>query len=285
MYIKNFSPSSKPLLVFLHGFLGRPQDYSFLLSLGKYFRLLFIDYSGNPREKRAYYKNYIVYTCRETSFQNLAKEILNIIKRYHFRYPKIYAIGYSMGGRILLEIIKNKNSLFQKIVLESAGLGFEKEDEKDKRNNQDKEILKNWQKESFDCFLEKWYDMPLFSSLRNKPSLRENFIKKHGASDTDKIAYLQKIFCGCSPTIHPYFLPTLKKIASYSKERNRQSTKVLYLAGELDKKYCSNALLIKKNIPQAKVKIISGCGHHVKMENKDIYQKAVFSFLLNLEKH
>ena len=268
-----------PLLILIHGFLGRSRDYTFLLPLKKHFRLLLLDFSGNTPYSQGILKNTPVYYCREHSFTNLTQEILTLIKRHiqSNNYSKVFAIGYSMGGRLLLAMLEQEPFLFQKIILESTGLGYTNEQEKKDRAKQDQNTLKKWQKQDFNSFLKKWYAQPIFCSLQNKKALKQTLILKHRLSSYNKIKCLQKIFSECSPSCHPYFLPTLQQ---FSQTKNN-SKKILYLAGELDAKYFSIALEIKKNIPQAKVKIIANCGHPIKIENQLAYQKIILPFLLS----
>lgn len=109
-----------------HGFLGSPEDFSFL---------------QGP----------------EVKLHNL----------YDFKVlPKIdpndVLIGYSMGGRIALEIAHSVNFNLKKIVLMNAHPGLQSDEERIYRKEFEEKVLNSLSTSSKEEFISWWNELPLF---------------------------------------------------------------------------------------------------------------------------
>jgi hypothetical protein len=109
-----------------HGFLGSPEDFSFLNSHG-------------------------------VTLHNL----------YHLTTPPVLEpddilIGYSMGGRIALELAFSVNFNLKKIVLINAHPGLQTNEEIIERREFESRIMKELTTKSKDAFLNWWNELPLF---------------------------------------------------------------------------------------------------------------------------
>jgi len=130
------------MLLFLHGFLGQKEDWQPLI------RLL---------------------PCNCCSI-DLPYEEDDIALAIHKQFPKAkMVIGYSAGGRIALELKARFPKEYGRIIALSAHPGLTTEAEKEARWKTDQEWIALLKTAPFDQFLEKWYNQPLFQSLKKHP--------------------------------------------------------------------------------------------------------------------
>ena len=79
------------------------------------------------------------------------------------RIPKkAHLIGYSMGGRIALELFHSNPSHFSSITLLSTHLGLETEEAKKLRYVEEEEWINRLQTQGIKHFIDTWYQKPLF---------------------------------------------------------------------------------------------------------------------------
>lgn len=227
-YVEN---KNAPLIVFLHGFLGDKDDLKKISEgLDERFSLLFIDLPGHGQTKIEHFY----------STQDIFQKLSDFILLFH-ESPILY--GYSMGGRIALQLALHFLKV-NTLILESTGLGLENREEQMKRQKEDLLLFKKGQ--NTEDFLHQWYKNSLFSIFRDHPSYLENIERKkdHPLSEwQDSQVFLSQ---GRFPL----------------KEENRQQLNMnpipllLYLYGEHDQKYASNASVFKNS------HMIKGAGHN-----------------------
>lgn len=166
-------------------------------------------------------------------------------------------VGYSMGGRLsillakaLTERLRPPNSL----VLLSSGLGFASISDRETRRAKDLEWARLAHSD-LAHFWKEWYSQELFSSLKSLPGQRlENWMKARMSIDSSTLSRSLEIG---SPANHEHLLETLKLLAA-------AGVKILYIAGELDKKYNNLAKeLALTGVPTA---LIPNAGHALPLE-------------------
>jgi pimeloyl-ACP methyl ester carboxylesterase len=105
-YIPN--NTAKYTLVFLHGFLSSSFSFRKLVPLLKSnYSLLLIDWPPFGKSKKS--KTFIY------SYENIAASILQLI--LSFRFESVVLIGHSMGGQLILNMMKQKPDAAEKIIL------------------------------------------------------------------------------------------------------------------------------------------------------------------------
>lgn len=156
-YLQNQNASK--LVIFFHGFMEDHSDLEPLikeLQLNKKTSFLLIDLPGHGDTKIAN------FTDREHIFLELKTFIET------FPEPQKIYYGYSMGGRIALELALYHTPA-SSLILESSNLGLNDEDEKKQKLLSDEALFnKNYDPE---VFFNQWYKNPIFYNY----NLSKNF--------------------------------------------------------------------------------------------------------------
>ncbi len=225
-------------LVFLHGFLGHPQEFEFLKSLEKNFDCVSLDLNQNLGQGSSF-----LLKAQAAYVKNKLEQLG--IQKAHFW-------GYSMGGRVCLELYKNFPEVCLSLTLESVSLGLMDKNERDERFKKDSE----WAElitQNPTLFLEKWYEQGIFTGFKKQKdfpiyiSLRKKILSSLHA----------QMIVEASPGANADHFDLINKI----------KVPVLALVGQFDDKYLQIwGKLIDKH-PQIAIEIIKNSGHVIHIEN------------------
>ena len=162
-------------------------------------------------------------------------------------------VGYSMGGRLCLQLALDRPDVVERLVLVSASPGIEDPDERAARCVADGELARTIERDGVDAFLERWLAQPLFATLpRDAAGLDE----RRDAHTVESLSHqLRALGQGEQPSNWP-------RLAELRMP-------VLLIAGALDAKYVEIARRMADVIPQARVEVIAGAGHACQLEQPD----------------
>ena len=140
---------------------------------------------------------------------------------YHLtELPKVGSddvlIGYSMGGRIAMEIAQKHQFRIKKLILISAHPGLETGEERRARKNFEKMILEKLIHLDREAFLEYWNELPLFIHDRPLELISDERFKASAA-----------LFSRYLLSEQPHYLPDLAQ----------HRDQVLYIVGLFDERY------------------------------------------------
>lgn len=138
-------------------------------------------------------------------------EALATITRTAFATVRPVVVGYSLGGRIALQLAQATPELLSGVVLIAAHPGLPTEALRAARCASDADRAAELTQLSFEPFLRHWYSRPPFSSLREKPHLREAIIQRRlSAPPRAPNSLLKALSLGRQPPPPPSLpLPTL----------------------------------------------------------------------------
>jgi 2-succinyl-6-hydroxy-2,4-cyclohexadiene-1-carboxylate synthase len=74
-------------------------------------------------------------------------------------------VGYSLGGRLCLQLALDRPELVEALVLVSATAGIRDDGERARRRADDEELARAVERDGADVFLERWLAQPLFATL------------------------------------------------------------------------------------------------------------------------
>ncbi len=202
-------------------------------------RLLFLHgFLGSPSDWKsviiAFQKNY------EYSFQSA--EAADVV------------IGYSKGGRKGLSLFQSLKA--KKLILIASHPGLETQEEIEERRRFEAHWLRILEQESLTRFLELWYSLPLFNTLKEIPKERFSLSKEE----------IKRDFLDFSLTTQASFW-------------NKIEIPFLYIVGEKDLKYRKIGEKLQSIYPQAEVKVLSDASHAVHLEKPREVAKLIETFI------
>ncbi len=247
---------TKPLILFLHGFMGDSHEFKEVISLlSDQFSYLTVDLPGHGKTRILGGEEY--YTM-----SNTAKDLINLLDQLNVK--QCFLVGYSMGGRLALYLTLNFPERFAKVVLESASPGLKSQRDRLERIQGDFELASKLEKSDFPKFLESWYEQALFTSLRKHPNfetLRETRLQ-HNPFELAKS--LRTLGTGCQPSLW--------------KNLKQNKNPLLLLVGEYDTKFIAINSEMARLCKSAKLEIVSSCGHNIHFEDPKTFVENVRRF-------
>lgn len=140
---ENAFPFVKNPILFLHGMLGRGDDWEEVASHLTEFLCFAIDLPGHGT----------------TPF---IEDFLEQIPRFN---DLIHLVGYSMGGRLAMQYADRYPEQIATLTIASAHFGYNSFKEKEDRYAIDVAWAKQFLENPIDDVLRRWYDQPLFKSF------------------------------------------------------------------------------------------------------------------------
>jgi len=151
-------------LVLIHGFAGDRSAWDWvrpgLRELGP---TLAVDLMGHgqspaPEDVRRY--------TLDATLEDLAGAVRGL------RLPRCWWIGYSLGGRVVLNLALRKPELVRGLVLVSASPGLQYKSERDARLEEDEALAQFILAAGMEAFVERWLALPLFAGFERMPEER-----------------------------------------------------------------------------------------------------------------
>lgn len=178
----------------------------------------------------------------------------------------VHVLGYSMGGRIALELTLRHPELVYTLVLESAGLGPRTEEDRAAYAQRAAEWARMLREEGVRAFVDYWEQLPLFASqARLGRDIRDAVRKERLANDAAALALTVE-------NSGQHTMPAERE------NRERLSycwTPVLYVCGSRDDKYLAHAEDLQRM--GLDTKALMG-GHNLHLEQPDGFLQALEAF-------
>jgi 2-succinyl-6-hydroxy-2,4-cyclohexadiene-1-carboxylate synthase len=133
-------------IVFLHGFLGRAEDWEPVVSFLPSWSCIGFDLPGHG----------------DSPF----------VEEFSIDIPRFHLVGYSLGGRIAMAFAAKHPEQIASLSILSAHPGLQSEEEKQRRLIADAEWAKLLLELPIDEFLNRWYDQSIFKSFRPDLTMR-----------------------------------------------------------------------------------------------------------------
>lgn len=178
----------KVALVFVHGFLGRGDDWQEVTqSLCEDFQCLTLDLPGHGNSQEMKMKGF------DDTVECLIKTIA-----HHIKVP-FFLVGYSLGARLAMYLCAQylcaKNSkafddelaLLSGLIIESGHPGLPQSERKARHEN-DETWAKHFEEDPLLNVLENWYKQPVFFS--KNPVQKEKLIKKRTDNIGRNVAHM-----------------------------------------------------------------------------------------------
>lgn len=242
---------------FLHGFLGRPQDWLDVINGLNSEHCHCVDYMQNSElnssyDFRTWSNNFLKWTQREC-FQKNSKKIL---------------VGYSLGGRLAAHafLLQQENPIFHRTVVISANpFGLHSTAEADLRMQNDQAWAQKFLRKAWPEVLKEWNQQDVFNDSTFEPTRYEEDYHRESLS-----LALQK-----------WSLSVQKNLSLNMQLLSPELQSQLYwLAGEKDKKYCEITHKLKAVVPHLHHQIVAQAGHRILFDQP----KVITEYLLQIKK-
>lgn len=245
--------SDKPLILFLHGFMGNSNEFNEVIPLlTDDFHCLSIDLPGHG-------KTQVLGDDDCYAMAKTADALINLLDE--LKVKQCFLIGYSMGGRLALYLTLHFSQRFHKVILESASPGLLTEKERLERVRRDEQIARKLARsigrDDFIKFLDNWYKQPIFGNIKNHPRFEQMIENRLQNNPSELAKSLRLMGTGVQPSLW---------------EKLHQNTvPLLLLVGENDKKFVDINRKMSQINQLCKLKIINNAAHNIHLENTFIF--------------
>jgi 2-succinyl-6-hydroxy-2,4-cyclohexadiene-1-carboxylate synthase len=161
-------------------------------------------------------------------------------------------VGYSMGGRLALQLAVASPARVERLVLVSATAGIEDDEERAARRAADAQRADEIERDGVAAFLEGWLSTPMFITLT--PAAADLQARRANTA-AGLAASLRLAGTGAQTSLWP--------------DLAALPMPVLIVAGALDDKFAAIATRMAASIPAAELAIVAGAGHAVHLERQD----------------
>ncbi|QZQ51483.1 2-succinyl-6-hydroxy-2,4-cyclohexadiene-1-carboxylate synthase [Erwinia persicina] len=228
--------STRPVLVWLHGFLGSAADWQPVQRYFSHWPLLSVDLPGHGGSQAQ----------TVTDFDDLSQR-LNATLHFH-QVDRYWLIGYSLGGRLALyHACRHAGSGLAGLLVEAGHFGLSNPVERRHRRDHDLSWAARFRQQPLGQVLDLWYQQPVFAELTavERQRLVARRLNNRGE---DLAAMLQ----ATSLSAQPDLLPELRE----------KNFPFRYLCGEWDQKFLQ--LARQAALPPA---VIPAAGHNTHLAN------------------
>ncbi|MGB5637257.1 MAG: 2-succinyl-6-hydroxy-2,4-cyclohexadiene-1-carboxylate synthase [Waterburya sp.] len=241
----------KPVILFLHGFMGNSHDFSGVVGKLGEFCCLIVDLPGHGQTEVKQDTNY--------HMPSVAEALIGLLDKLAIKQCRLW--GYSMGGRIALYLIVYFPQYFQSVILESASPGLKTQEERDRRIAQDFQLARQLESGNLYQFIQQWYNNPLFKSFVQHPNYQQAFSRRLDNDPLKLAKSLRFMGLGMQPALWSY----LSKI----------QIPLILVVGALDAKFIAINQKIISLCPQASLNIVKHSGHNVHFEQPSKLRKLI----------
>lgn len=241
-----------PLLL-LHGFTGSAESWR-PFAWGR--RAVAVDLLGHGGSERP--RDPELYRAESQVRQLIG--LLDVLD-----LAQVDLLGYSMGGRLALQLALASPECVRKIVLESASPGIVDPAERATRVASDEKLAEFAEREGIDAFVDRWEQVPLFASQARLPGqVRERVRRQRLANDPAGLAASLRGFGAGALD------PVWDRLPRHP---------ALIVVGELDEKYCAIGQAMVERMPNARLEVVPEAGHTVHLEQPAVFERIVNEFL------
>jgi len=253
------SGTGRPLLL-LHGFTGSAATWAGLAArLAPHHRLVAVDLIGHgrtaaPDDPARYH------------MERCVADLLALLDALSIARADV--LGYSMGGRVALQLAAAAPDRVGALVVESGSPGLSDPAERQARAAADDALAEAIERDGLAAFVDRWERLPLFASQLALPAeLRER----------QRAQRMRSSPCGLANSLRG--MGTGRQSSLWDR-LSELSMPALLIAGALDQKYCAIARQMAAAMPSARLAIVPGAGHAIHFERPAEFAELVQDFLL-----
>lgn len=231
----------------LHGFLGSSKDWDKLKSF-------FMDKAGI----RFSTPNYFDFEFSILDLAAFENDYHQFIGSKNKEVKKVF-IGYSLGGRIGLHLLKSNPDYFDHYIFISTNPGMQSNDEKQSRLESDLQWVKKLNEKSWSDFVIEWNQQKVFAG---------SLIENRSEVDFNKVSLITALDQW-----------SLGRQDNFREVLSNNKNKISWLVGEYDQKFVQIAQDLYAHNTVNDVRIIKNSGHRVIFDSPEELAKLIFTYL------
>ena len=232
----------KPVILFLHGFMGSCHDFSVVIEQLSEFCCLVVDLPGHGRTEVSHDTNY--------QMPQIAEALTALLEQLNIE--KCYLVGYSMGGRLALYLAVYYSSYFWGVVLESASPGLKTQPERDRRIAHDFQLARDLESSTLSQFVQRWYANPLFNSFVQHPNYCQAIVQRLKNNPFKLAKSLRYMSLGAQPSLWDNL--------------GKMQIPLILIVGSLDLKFITINQKIADLCSLARLNLVENTGHNIHFE-------------------
>ncbi|MSQ41636.1 MAG: 2-succinyl-6-hydroxy-2,4-cyclohexadiene-1-carboxylate synthase [Dehalococcoidia bacterium] len=176
-------------------------------------------------------------------------------------------LGYSMGGRVALQVAVHRSEAVSALVLEGASPGLADAAERARRVASDEALAQRIERDGVPAFVDEWEAQPLFATQAALPTATRAAIRAGRLANraTGLANSLRGMGAGAQEPLHGRL--------------GAVRVPALLLAGALDARYTAIAREMAQALPDATMQVIEGAGHAAHVERPREFGERVLAFL------
>ncbi len=247
-----------PALLLLHGFTGSSATWTPRLPALEGFTTIAVDLLGHGDSDAP-------PTPNRYSMKRCVDDLTSLLD--HLEVERAAVLGYSMGGRVALQLAFRAPERLWALVLESASPGIEDISEREDRVRSDGALADDIERDGVDAFVDRWQAVPLFASQDRLPAaVREELRRQRLRNSPTGLANSLR---GAGAGVEDPVISRLGQI----------DIPTLLIAGALDQKYVALAHKMSEKLPCVRTHIVPEAGHTTHLEQPEAFDRAVRKFL------
>jgi len=194
-------------------------------------------------------------------------EAIAEVARMAIAKRKTALLGYSLGGRVALNLACRHQGVLSCLILEGASPGFERDGEREERRARDGALADEIERRGVEWFVDHWQEEPLFATQKELPQQVFQSLRRDRLSNSAR---------GLAMSLRAAGSGEMTPLWS-SMESLRMP--VLLVVGSRDAKYAETAEAMRRRIPGSIVAAVEGAGHCVHLEKPEEFADLVGRFL------
>ena len=251
--------SNEPL-VLLHGFTGTHRTWDGLgerLGRGRF--LILPDLPGHGGSG--------VSSSRSEMGVGATSDALAEVVAQESGGRKAGVLGYSLGGRVALDLACKHQELLSCLILEGASPGIEAEDVRAARRVKDDALADEIDRRGLEWFVDHWQETPLFATQKDLPRAAFEAVRRDRLSNSADGLAMSLRAAGIGAMV-----PLWDKIGGLK-------IPVLLVVGKKDRRYAEIAEAMRERIPGSAVAEVDGAGHCAHLERPKEFAALTERFL------
>jgi 2-succinyl-6-hydroxy-2,4-cyclohexadiene-1-carboxylate synthase len=177
-----------------------------------------------------------------------------------------HLVGYSMGGRLALNVAATKPERILSLLTIGAHAGLDEEAREGRRRG-DEALAQRIETDGLEAFVNYWSGLPMFESLeRRGPS----FVAQVRA------ARMENHVAGLAESLRGMGAGAMRPVWN---ELGRVKVPCTFVAGQLDHGYAASARRLAESVPDGRVVIVQRAGHTVHQERPEAFSRLLLAHL------